>query len=42
MTQKMNSVFLQKYSKPMMINEVNMKKFLFIVVSNSQKLSKNN
>ena len=31
MTRKTNSAFLQKYSIPMMINEVNMKKFLFIV-----------
>ena len=31
MTRKTNSAFLQKYSMPMMINEMNMKKFLFIV-----------
>ena len=31
MTRKTNSAFLQKYSMPTMINDVNMKKFLFIV-----------
>ena len=31
MTLKTNYASLQKYSMPMMINEVNMKKFLFIV-----------